>query len=186
MELETLQQQLLYLNIDLSQWSHDLGTKTVADLYDEIRMGEAKLEIIDRKLVRVVKLVSIEVQIKLGDKLFILVEDKQIFLTGAVRKRGFRSIAEKITGDETPEQTVTRALEEEIGLKTDKTTIFIEQSEKLKGSPSYPQLDSLYKTWKYKLMLDQEDLEKIKFSEYQQDKEKITLFSLEEMESTIH
>ena len=182
MEIETLKQQLISLNIDITQWSHDRGTKTIEDLYHEIIIGETTLEIIDLKLVRVVKLVSIEIQVKLGDKSFILVEDKQIFFTGAVRERGLKNLAEKIREGENPDQTVIRALQEEVSLVIDKKPNFVDKTEEIKTSPSYPQLDSVYQVWNYKLNLDQDDLELIKFSEYQKKKGKITLFSLEEID----
>ena len=181
MNINLLEKQLSNFKIDFSQWNHDRGTKTVAELNHEIEAGETTLEIIDGKLFRIVKLISINVQIKLGNELFILVEDKQIFFTGAVRKRGLRNLAEKIKNKEKPEQTVIRALKEEISLTTNKKPIFREKTQESKTSPSYPQLDSIYQIWNYSITLDEEDLAQIKFSEYQKKESKIILFSLEKM-----
>jgi hypothetical protein len=60
----------------------------IADLQTEIELGESSLESIDGTLVRMVKVVKIDVNVWLGDRLFILVEDKQIFFTGVIRQRG--------------------------------------------------------------------------------------------------
>ena len=177
-----LEKQLSDFKIDTNQWNHANGTKTVTELNHEIEAGETTLEIIDGQLFRVVKLISLQVQVKLGNELFILVEDKQIFFTGTVRKRGLRNLAEKIKANEKPQETVIRALQEEICLTTNKKPIFIEETQELKTSPSYPQLDSIYKVWNYHLTLDEEDLAQIKFSEYQKKKGKITLFSLEKID----
>ncbi len=180
MDINQTKKMLLEHQINIEKWDHHQGTKTVEDLHREILAGETTLEIIDDKLVRVLKLTSIQVQVKLGEKLFTLVEDKQIFFTGAVRERGLRNLAEKMRHNETPEETAYRALKEEIGLTTDKKLIFQGETQEIKTSPSYPQLDSIYKVYNFSLMLDSEDLGKIKFSEYQKNKGKITLFSLAE------
>lgn len=179
MNINELTKTLRESDIDIKKWNHSQGTKTIEDLKNEIDAGETTLETIDNKLVRVVKIISIQVQVKLEDKLFTLVEDKQIFFTGVVRKRGLQNLAEKIKYNETPEFTAYRALKEEIGLDTIKKLIFQGETQEIKTSPSYPTLDSIYKVFNYQIILDDQDLEKIRFSEYQKKKGKITLFSLE-------
>ena len=179
MDINELKTLLLESNIDLKKWSHTLGKKTIEELNKELENGESTLEIIDNKLVRVVKIASIQVQVKLGDKIFNLVEDKQIFFTGAVRKRGLKSLSEKTKKNETPEITAQRALREEIGLEINKGLIFEEETQKIQKSPSYPGLDSIYKIFNYQITLNHQQLEQIRFSEYQKKKGKITLFSLE-------
>lgn len=179
MNINELKEILLEFNIDIEKWSHTQGTKNVEELNNEIEEGETTLEINNNKLFRVVKITTIQVQVKLGDKLFNLIEDKQIFFTGAIRKRGLRNLAEKIKQNETPELTAYRVLREEIGLNVDKKLIFQGETEEMKKSPSYPGLDSIYKIFSYYIMLNSEELEQIKFSEYQKDKEKITIFTLE-------
>jgi len=145
----------------------------------KLTRGETTLEIINNQLYRVVKLVSVEVKVKLGEQLFTLVEDKQIFFTGALRKRNLNKLAEKIIADETPELAAYRCLKEEIGLDFKKPLIFLEKTEEIKLSPSYPQLNSVYQVFNYQVILSEHELEFMRFSEYQKSSEKITLFTLE-------
>ncbi|MGI0481096.1 hypothetical protein ACN4EE_09920 [Geminocystis sp. CENA526] len=180
MSITELNSLLSQHNINLEQWSHEKGTKTTVELQNEIESGETTLETRLDRLYRVVKLVSVNVQVKLGEQLFTLVEDKQIFFTGAVRKRGLNSLSEKIMAGETPELAVYRCLKEEIGLNNvTKPLINLGFTEEIKSSPSYPTLNSIYQVFNYQVVLDEDDLQFIRFSEYQKNSQKITLFSLE-------
>lgn len=179
MNTEDLYRLLLKYNINTKEWSNQKGTKTIEDLQEEITLGESTLEVINNKLTRVVKIASIEVKVKLGKKLFTLVEDKQIFFTGLVRKRGLRNLAEKIKEGETPEFAAYRGLKEEIGLNFERELIFKGETQTTKCSPSYPQLNSLYNIFNYEIILEHNDLEIIRFSEYQKQEGIISLFSLE-------
>ena len=178
MDINKLKIMLLDSNINLEKWSHNHGTKNIEDLKNEIDKGETNLEFRNNQLFRVVKLISIHIQVKLGDKIFTLAEDKQIFFTGAIRKRNLKCIAEKIKYNEKPELTLKRALEEEIGLTIDKKAIFQGETEDIKTSPSYPGLNSIYQIYNYYLLLNHEELGQIRFSEYQKNKGKINLFTL--------
>lgn len=170
--------QLLSANgIDTAAWSRDRGTKDVSDLKAEIECGEAKLESIDGTLTRVISVVNIVVNVRLGDKLFILVEDKQIFFTGAIRQRGLRNIAEKIKPDETPLQAAQRAVYEEIGLNFAGEWLFTGTKNQQRISPSYPNLNSCYQMFNYQIFLSAVDLERLRFTEVRN--EKISLFTLE-------
>jgi len=171
-------QQILSENGVLTHpWSHTNGTKTVEDLEAELQAGEATLKIINNQLARVVTVVKIVVNIQFGDKRFTLVEDKQIFYTGAVRKRGLRNLAEKVKPDETPETATRRALQEEIGLDLEGELIFEGEEIEERISPSYPGLNSVYNMLAYRVILTRADLANLRFSEVQP--EKISLFTLE-------
>lgn len=173
-DLETL---LNHHHLDITNWSHELGTKDIQDLHNEILRGESILEIRENQLVRITQISSIEVLVKIGEKTFTLIEDKQIFFTGAIRKRGLRNLSEKIGHNETPELAAHRALAEELGLKTDKQLVFLGETEIENQSFSYPGLCSRYRIFNYQINLDKQDLEFIRFSEYQQ--QKITFFTLD-------
>jgi hypothetical protein len=177
LEMKQLETLLTDHNITLEQWSYDLGTKTIDDLYKELTTGESILEIRGNQLVRITRIASIEVKVKLGEKTFTLVEDKQIFLTGSVRKRGLRNISEKITQDETPESAAYRGLKEETGLNTNKPLSFLGERETQNQSSSYPGLYSIYQIFNYQITLDQEDLKSMNFFEYRNNK--ITFFTLD-------
>ena len=172
-----LSQVLLNHGINTDNWSHDLGTKSIIDLQAEIDSGEARLESIEGILTRVVKVVTIVINVGLGDKLFILVEDKQIFFTGAIRQRGLKNIAEKLKPDETPLAGAQRALQEEICLDFDGEWISIGEEMKQQNSPSYPGLNSCYQMFNYQIILSAADLSKLRFAEVMN--EKIALFTLE-------
>lgn len=173
-----LAQLLLENGISTDNWSHDLGTKTISDLQTEIELGESSLESIDGTLARIVKVVKIVVNVRLGDRLFILVEDKQIFFTGAMRQRGIENLSEKVKPDETPLQAAYRALKEEIGLDFDGEIISTGEEIYHQNSPSYPGLNSYYQMFNFQIILTAGDLDLIRFSEVQQDK--ISLFTLVE------
>lgn len=173
-----LQKILLENGIPIHEWHHSKKTKTVAELEQEILSQETKLELIDNQLTRTVKVANIIVNIQLGEILFKLIEDKQIFLNfGQVRKRKLGYIAEKIIGDENPESAARRALLEEIGLNLEKELIFERAEIEQQDSMSYPGLSSIYHVFKYRVILETADLSLLRFSEVQDNK--ITLFTLE-------
>lgn len=172
-----LSQMLLENGIDAKYWSRELGTKSIDDLQAELEAGETKLETIAGMLVRVVRVVAIVVRVQLGDKLFTLVEDKQIFFTGAVRQRGLKNIAEKIAGNETPIEAAQRALIEEIGLNFTGEWMFLGEEFQTATSPSYPGLNSCYHMFNYQIMLSAADLNELRFAEIRD--RKLTLFTLE-------
>lgn len=163
--------------INIDNWSHEFGTKNIINLQAEIDSGEAKLESIDGILTRVVSVVTILVNVRLGDRLFILIEDKQIFFTGAIRQRGLKGISEKIKLGETPLIAAQRALQEEVGLDFDGEWISLGEELKQQNSPSYPGLSSCYQIFNYQIVLSAADLSKLRFAEVMY--EKISLFTLE-------
>ncbi|PSB58762.1 NUDIX domain-containing protein [Chamaesiphon polymorphus] len=177
-----LAQLLLENGINTDNWSHDRGNKTINDLQTEIELGESSLESIDGTLARIVKVVKIVVNVRLGEREFILVEDKQIFFTGAIRQRGIENLSEKIKPDETPTQAACRALKEEIGLDFDGELIFKGEETHQQNSPSYPGLNSYYQMFDYQIVLTAADLDRLRFSEVQQDK--ISLFTLVEKQNS--
>lgn len=173
----SLSEVLLDHGINTDNWSHELGKKSIIDLQAEIDSGEARLELIEGILTRIVNVVAIVVNVRLGDKLFILVEDQQIFFTGAIRQRGLRNISEKLKPGETPLAAAHRALQEEIGLDFDGEWISIGEEMKQQNSPSYPGLNSCYQIFNYQIILAAPDLSKLRFAEVMS--EKISLFTLE-------
>lgn len=174
-----LPQLLLDNGIDPNTWSRDRGTKDINDLAAEIEAGEAKLESIDGILTRIIRVANIFIHVRLGDELFALVEDRQIFFTGAIRRRGLKNIAEKLQADETPLQAAHRAVREEINLDFEGEWVFTGEENHQRGSPSYPGLNSCYQMFNYQIVLSAADLAKLRFAEVRG--EKITLFTLEKI-----
>jgi ADP-ribose pyrophosphatase YjhB (NUDIX family) len=172
-----LSQFLLDSGIDIARWSHDCGNKNLADLQREIEAGESQIESIDGTLTRVVRVATVAVRVRLGEKLFLLVEDKQIFFTGGVRQRQRQVIAEKMYPSEPPLSAAQRALKEEIGLDYQGEFIALASEVRQQNSPSYPGLASIYQTFNYQIFLSAADLKDISFVEVQENK--ISLFTLE-------
>jgi predicted NUDIX family NTP pyrophosphohydrolase len=172
-----LSKSLLAAGIDLEKWSPSLGTKSIDDLQAEIDVGETQLQSIEGILTRVVKVVNVTVRVEIGDRSFLLVEDKQIFFTGAIRERGLKCLAEKIINDEQPEVAARRALQEEIGLNFEGELVSIGDEIQQQSSPSYPGLSTQYQFYNYQIELSIGDLQQIRFIEIQEGK--MSLFTLE-------
>jgi hypothetical protein len=177
LEIQELKTLLTQYNLPIKEWSHELGKKTINDLNNELNKGESSLELKNNQLYRITKVSSIEVKVKIGTKIFTVVEDKQIFLTGMIRKRGLRNISEKIREQETPESAAWRGLQEELGLTTDKQLIFLGETTTESQSPSYPGLSCRYQVFNYQITLDEQELKNMKFFEYRNNK--VTFFTLE-------
>jgi hypothetical protein len=173
----SLIEQLVSNGIDLSTWSHDQGTKTINDLQTEIDSGESRLEVIEGDLLRSVRVVGVRVYVRLGEYLFRVVEDKQIFFTGAVRQRQLTQLTEKIHPDESPIMAGKRLLQEELGFHYEGDLLTLGQESRRLESASYPGLASCYELFSYEIFLTADDLPKLKFVEVQSHK--ISLFTLE-------
>lgn len=179
-----LSQILVDNGIDIGNWSPDRGHKSVADLQAEIEAGESQLETIDGTLTRVVRVATVSVNVRLGEKLFLLVEDKQIFFTGAIRQRQRKNLAEKLYPDETPISAARRVLKEEISLDYQGEFISLGEEVQQQNSPSYPGLNSIYQIFNYQILLTAADLQAIEFAEVQADK--ISIFTLEVAEDNFY
>jgi hypothetical protein len=169
---------LINHNIDTSQWSHAQGTKTITDLQSEIDNGESCLEVLEGSFLRRVKVVGIWVYVKLEEKLFRVVEDRQIFFTGAIRKRQLSQLTEKIYLGESPQLAGKRLLKEELGFDYEGELITLGQEMQQMVSSSYPGLTCCYELFNYEIFLTAEDLSKLRFAEVQS--QKICLFTLEQ------
>ncbi len=178
-----LEQLLKKYNIDTSKWCHQQGNKTIEQLLIEIKAGESTLKLVEKKLVRVVRVASMKVKFQLGDNCFQLIEDKQIFFTGKVRKRELVTITEKIKHGEKPIEGAYRGLAEEIGLSLNEGLMLENESRWQNISPSYPNLISVYNVFNYSIVLGKDDLKKIRFSEYQEEEEMVNLYTLIPCES---
>jgi hypothetical protein len=157
-------------------WYHELGTKTVADLQSEIDHGESRLTEVAGKLVRTLRVVGIWIYVDLGKQRFVLVEDKQIFFTGAMRQRDLQQLTEKIQPGESPEVAARRLLLEELSFEYLGELIDRGQETRNMISDSYPGLQSCYEMFNYEISLTVADLPNLKFAEVQS--QKLSLFTL--------
>ena len=145
MDIRSLISLLQENNVDPSPFGQG-EAKTLQHLLKEVKEGETVFEVEGGVLRRVISLVSIKIQSPYGGS---LVEDRQIFKDGRVRERGLTALAEKFKPGENPFAAAKRALQEELGVSAEiaDTLTFLEggTEEKVKTSPSYPGLVSVYR-----------------------------------------
>lgn len=170
-------------NIDIQDWNHEKGHKTVEQLAQELNNGESTLELIDDNLMRLVKVSSIDVKFKLGDQYFQLIEDKQILFSGAIKTRNLNAITEKVKINEEFLAGAYRGLAEEIGLNINSGLKFIQETTFQESSPNYPNLISYYQVFNYEVILGEQELGLIRFSEYVPEEQRISLFTLKYLDS---
>ncbi len=165
---------LLSLNsIDLNKWGKG-EAKTLKHLFNEIESGESFLEKNkDGKLIR--KVVSVAADIfyfdEENDKILKLVEEKQVFSDGRVRKRDFMtSVSEKMHPCEAAVYAIERCIEEEL-----KVGVILDK--KFKGiftniifSSSYPGLQSRYTNHIFEVVFNFVQFRREGYIEIQPDK----------------
>ena len=135
--------------LDLNQFGQG-EAKTFQELEAEIAAGESEIFWEDDRPVRVVHIVCIQVLSPHGET---LMEDRQEFADGRVRRRGLEGVSEKLHPGETPLNGVRRALAEELGIQGAVTIESLEQTIEEKESPSYPSLLSRYHKHRFRVVL---------------------------------
>lgn len=127
--------------IDINLWGTG-NAKSLDDLWKEIVEGESLLEVIGDELIRKTCVVSLIV--KYGD--LILVEDRQVFPDGRVRRRTLgSSLGEKLCLGENPADGAKRALREELQITEILPLTYTgEETKGPEESMSYPGLKTLY------------------------------------------
>jgi hypothetical protein len=148
--------------------------KTVGHLFNEIIAGECQIELVDGRVERTIPGAHLLVRYQPADgKLLLLVEDRQIFSDGRVRRRQLTSsIGEKMHSGETPDQAAIRAFKEELGI-ADPTDISLDYQgleEKVVASTSYPGIVSHYRTHFYHCLLPERHFNPNGYVEHQVDK----------------
>jgi hypothetical protein len=164
---QSLEEKLLSFGIPLSEWGKG-SAKNIKHLQKEIDDKETVLKEIDGELIRFVSVVAVAVENN-GKR---LVEDRQEFNDGRVRRRGTKRCGEKCIAGETSEQSAIRCLEEELGLDVVDTSklIFEKTHEKTKMSMSYPGLKATYSTALYTYNMPDEQFKPDGYIEEQDDK----------------
>ncbi len=116
--------------------------KTLQHLLDEIESGESQLVETGGRLIRKVSVLQFDVFAIIKGRRLKLVEDRQEFLDGRVRKRRMaHSVNEKLLPGEDAFSAVGRSLAEEIGVHRYKiTSSEAVVTTETKVSPSYPGL----------------------------------------------
>jgi len=178
--LQELRQQLEQAGIDISLWGKG-EAKTLEHLYQELEKGESVLRLADNRLELLRRVVSANVYYMTKDgKKLRLQEDKQVFKDGRIRHRKFDNpIAEKMKPDEDPKDAMIRCLQEELGLDGNFDIKLVGTDQPKYESQSYPGLYSRYDTYRFEVILNDEQFQETGYTEEQEDK--TTYFVWEEV-----
>ena len=168
---QTLVNQLNNFGIDTKLWGTG-EAKTVDHLLKELEDGESRLVKSKDKLIRQLRIVSIDVSYTNPDGiLYKLKEDRQVFNDGRIRKRNLTSaVHEKMLPHEHAIQCAHRAMQEELGIGD----IFNLYERKAcmfsRISNSYPGLESQYLQFPFSLELNHDQFKPEGYREVQTDK----------------
>lgn len=165
---------------DLAHWLAERGlpvaaygqekAKTIRHLLTELRQGECSLFLADGVLCRRILSVRIDIICDLDGRRLKLVEDRQEFRDGRVRRRGFdASCSEKLVAGEDPLEAARRAIAEELGIAEPVELQFVRTEQHSGPSRSYPGFHSHHEAFWYQLVLPAH-LYRPEFVEEQPDK----------------
>ncbi|MFC1600465.1 hypothetical protein ACFL25_00060 [Patescibacteria group bacterium] len=165
-----LKRYLSARGIPVEEWG-TVEPKTIQHLLDDVNGGGCQLIEHDNQLLRQVEFASVDVYYVKKDETYVLVEDRQEFKDGRVKRRGFGwSVSEKMTPNEEPLNGANRAILEELGLDGEFSIIQEEVVTYTKTSPSYPELTSNYWRYHFSVVLSDEQFRPNGYVEEQPDK----------------
>lgn len=151
------------------------AAKTIGHLLQEMNDGETVLTQRGRELLRQVGVAAVDVTHRDGREVYELVEDRQEFRDGRVRRRDLgSSVSEKIQPGENPTDAAERALREELGITGRVNLKGGNMSEEIKESSSYPGLRTQYLRFGFQAELSDDQFSPNGYVEKQPDK--ITYF----------
>ena len=144
---KSLTEMLRTYEMPLDLWGVG-DAKTLEDLYNEINEGESQLVDENGELVRKTKVLAVDVYCHIEGKTYKLVEDRQEFVDGRVRRRTAdvldTSLGEKCGINESLATALARTMHEELGIEeTTAAELDFETGdvvEKERPSGSYPGL----------------------------------------------
>lgn len=160
--------------ISTAQWGQG-SAKTIQHLKAEIEAGESVLRIDESgMLVRYTHFLTMKVFCKRPDGKYFLIEDRQEFKDGRIRRRTQTwSVAEKLRLDEVSniKGVVVRALKEELQIEGDVENLTdVVVLESVKDSPSYPGLRAYFTSYDLEVTITQEQFRPEGYREEQKDK----------------
>jgi hypothetical protein len=146
--------------------------KTLDHLANEILEGETDLVEKDGKIVRRVVSVLVDVRYVTPEGVELqLLEEKQVFSDGRVRRRKIKGVGEKMTPRNEGISVAKKALKDEIGVGDSDIQIeFVETEETTMTSPSYPGLETEYIRHMMKTTISEADFRPEGYQEVQHDK----------------
>ncbi len=163
----SLTDTLIKFGIPVDQWGKG-AAKNIKNLQTEIDEKETTLEENNGELIRKVCVVAVAVECN-GKR---LIEDRQEFNDGRVRRRGTKRCGEKCIEGEIPQQAAIRCLTEELGLENinPANLIFEKTNQREMLSMSYPGLKSKYYTSLFYYNMPEDQYNPDGYIEVQSDK----------------
>jgi hypothetical protein len=134
------QARLLEQYLDRSLYGVGLA-KPWADLQAEIAAGECHIEWHNDHLLRILDIACVEVVSPYGE---VLIEERQEFSDGRIRRRNHTGVSEKLLLGESPLAAAKRAIREELGIHAELEFESLGQNSAEGMSLSYPGLNSRY------------------------------------------
>lgn len=169
--IENLSDKLKKYHIPIEKWGTG-ESKTIKHLFNELQGGECRLAKEEGRLTRFIDFTSVKVFYKHGKSTYFLVEDRQEFKDGRVRKRSTgTSVAEKMKIGEDPLKAAIRGIEEELNIRISRDQIQIDKPlfSSDKESGSYPGLRTKYNKYSFVCYLNSSQF-KQEYVEIQEDK----------------
>jgi hypothetical protein len=179
MDIKSLREYLLKFGIPLGEWGIGYA-KTIDHLLSEIKSGECLITEKGKNIIREIEFVMAEIFYEDGERIFKLVEDRQVFSDGRTRVRKKESsISEKMIIGEDPLESLIRGAKEELGIYLEKNQIEKkEKEEKFEISKSFPGLTTKYNGHRFICFLNKDQYNSEGYLEIQKDKK--TYFVWEE------
>jgi hypothetical protein len=170
-EKAQLRMRLETAGIDLSKWGKG-EAKTLDHLLGEVHDGEMELIEEGGELLRKVTAATADIfYTDPSGNIFHLVEDRQEFTDGRIRRRDFKvSLSEKLKSSENPDASVIRGIQEELGIEGKIETSKTGEEKENKESQSYPDLATQYHFHNYRADLTPEQHDPEGYVEKQSDK----------------
>lgn len=158
-------------SIPIQKWGKG-EAKTLDHLLAEINTGEATIAVKDSRVIRMIATAAVNVYYTEGAGNLLLVEDRQVFCDGQIRRRNLNtSLGEKVKVGEKPEEAAQRALEEELGINENLSFISESVLEKpLLPSESFPGLYVTNVLYRFDVFLPAQFYRPEGYVEYQADK----------------
>lgn len=182
--VEELENYLRKFSIPISSWGTG-KSKELRDLYEELVNDECKLIESGESLHRIIEFVGVEVFYKDDEGgIYHLVEDRQEFSDGRVRKRKMlSSVSEKMKFGESPSVAGVRGIKEELNIVVSASQLSNHRDIQFNGSSmSYPGLIAKYKGHQFTCYLNKEQFNADGYVEVQ--KRKKTFFKWIKSETT--
>ena len=138
--MEALKARPVAHGIDLSCFEQG-NAKSIAHLFAELERGEAEPIVRNGQLIRRLAVLNIDVFAEINGRRLHLVEDRQVFADGRIRRRALpASVSEKLHTGEDRVAAVVRALEEELWIRRFGIVSPFVETVEASESPGFPRL----------------------------------------------